>query len=59
MCTEEFDMTCRIHRLEDVLLRSKDFNEQLRIRNVLNGYRKKLQEMVNQTKKTVRAIGSL
>ncbi len=46
MVNEEQDMRCRIHRLEDNLLRCKNFQEQIRMRNVLLGYRKALQTII-------------
>lgn len=54
---EEHDMICRIHRLEDKMLRSKDFQEQLSIRSVLMRYRAQLQKLQwDRQKKTVRAF---
>lgn len=46
MCTEIRDIRRKIDRLEDDLLRSKDFQEQLKIRDILYGYRKKLQNLM-------------
>lgn len=43
---EMYDMRCRIHRLEDKFLRSKDFQEQLRLNSVLRIYRKQLQKII-------------
>lgn len=51
MSDEERDMRNKIHKLEDVLLRSKDFQEQLRIHYVLNGYRKHLQTIMLKSNK--------
>ncbi len=45
MKTEEHDLICRIHRLEDKLLRSKNFNTQLELQQVLMNYRKRLQTL--------------
>lgn len=44
MC-EEFDMTCRIHRLEDKLLRSKNPYEQMELHSVIMKYRTRLQKL--------------
>lgn len=46
MIDEEFDMRCRIHRLEDKLLRSKSFQDQIRMHEILLGYRKRLQSII-------------
>ena len=46
MTDEVKDMKSRIHRLEDNMLRCKDFQEQIQIRYVLLGYRKHLQELI-------------
>lgn len=46
MLDKEMDMRCRIHRLEDKLLRSKNFQEQVRISEILIGYRKHLQNII-------------
>ena len=43
MSDEVRDLRNRIHRLEDNLLRCKDFQEQFRMHQVLNVYRKQLQ----------------
>lgn len=45
------DMRCRIHRLEDNLLRCKNFNEQIRMSRVLVGYRKHLNELILEEQK--------
>lgn len=45
MRSEELDMECKIHRLEDKLLRSKNFDEQMELRSVLTTYRKQLQSL--------------
>lgn len=45
MTTEEYDLICRIHRLEYKLLRSNDFNAQMGLQQVLMNYRKKLQTL--------------
>lgn len=46
MFDEVQDMKKRIHRLEDNLLRCKNFQEQVRMSNVLLGYRKHLQTII-------------
>lgn len=46
MTSEIHDMRCQIHRLEDKLLRSSNFQEQLRLSDVLRTYRKNLQEII-------------
>lgn len=54
---EEHDMMCRIHRLEDKMLRSKNFQEQLSIRSVLMKYRAQLQKLQwERQNKTTRAL---
>lgn len=45
MCSSEFDMICRIHRLEDKLLRSKNYQEQMDIQSALSGLRISLQKL--------------
>lgn len=45
MCSSEFDMICRIHRLEDKLLRSKNYQEQMEIQSALSSLRINLQKM--------------
>lgn len=42
---EIFDMECKIHRMEDKLLRSKNFDEQIQMRSILQVWRMKLQKM--------------
>lgn len=42
---EIFDMECKIHRLEDKLLRSKNPYEQMEIQSVLRVRRMQLQKM--------------
>ena len=56
MMHEEHDMVCRIHRLEDKLLRSKNIDEQMELRSVLMKYRMQLQKLQwSKQKKTIRA----
>lgn len=45
MTTEEYDLICRIHRLEDKLLRSNNFNTQIELQQILMNYRKRLQTL--------------
>lgn len=45
MCNSEFDMVCRIHRLEDKLLRSKNYQEQMDIQSALANLRMGLQKL--------------
>lgn len=51
MFDEAQDMKNRIHRLEDNLLRCKNFQEQVRMSNVLLGYRKHLQTIILKQQK--------
>ncbi len=51
MTNEMKDMNNRIYRLEDNLLRCKDFQEQIRMSFVLRGYRKHLQELIQNKQK--------
>lgn len=46
MMNEIMDLENRICRLEDNMLRCKDFNEQLRMSYVLRHYRNKLQTLM-------------
>lgn len=46
MFDEVQDLKNRIHRLEDNLLRCKNFQEQIRMSNILIHYRKKLQTLM-------------
>lgn len=43
--SEEHDMICKIHRMEDKLLRSKNPAEQEQIQGVLRGWRMQLQKL--------------
>lgn len=42
---EEYDLICRIHRLEDKMFRSKIYQKQMEIRIVLVKYRAELQKL--------------
>lgn len=42
MSEEERDIRKKIHRMEDKLLRSKNYNEQLQIHYILDSFRKEL-----------------
>lgn len=53
MTNDERDMRNRICRLEDNLLRCGDFQEQIRMRQVLNGYRRKLQSIIWENQKSM------
>ena len=53
MIDDERDLTNRIHRLEDNLLRCKNFQEQVRMSQVLNGYRRKLQSIIWENQKSM------
>lgn len=46
MCSEERDLVCRIHRLEDKLLRSKNYQEQMTIQSALANLRMSLQKLL-------------
>lgn len=45
MYNEEHDLICKIHRLEDKLLRCKDYREQERMVQVLRKWRMDLQKL--------------
>lgn len=48
---EEYDLKNRIKRLEDNMLRTKDFTEQLRIREVLMHYRRQLALIIQRNQR--------
>ena len=54
MSEEERDMRKRIHRMEDKLLRSKNYNEQLQIHYVLDSFRKELARIMYGKKEVKR-----
>lgn len=45
MFDNERELECRIHRLEDKLLRSNNYNEQMNIQQVLASLRMSLQKL--------------
>lgn len=45
MTAERKNMVCKIHRMEDKLLRSKDYHEQEKIQVILRIWRKQLQQL--------------
>lgn len=53
MSNDEKNMRSRIHRLEDDLFRCKNFQEQVRMSQVLNGYRRKLQSIIWENQKNM------
>lgn len=56
MCYQEYDLVCKIHRMEDKLLRSKNPHEQMKLQSVLMNLRKDLQNLKWNSSKTNKGL---